>query len=45
MCVSSFFHQNWNDMYLNWTKESYGNITKVRVRNEDIWKPDIKLYN
>ncbi|KAL8563794.1 hypothetical protein ACOMHN_058652 [Nucella lapillus] len=35
----------WNDMYLNWTKENYGNITKVRVRNEDIWKPDVKLYN
>ncbi|KAK7112949.1 acetylcholine receptor subunit alpha-type acr-16-like [Littorina saxatilis] len=36
---------NWNDMHLNWSKEEYGNITKVRVRNEDIWKPDIKLYN
>ncbi|XP_025109822.1 acetylcholine receptor subunit alpha-like isoform X3 [Pomacea canaliculata] len=36
---------NWNDMYLRWNLEEYGNITTVRVPNEDIWKPDIKLYN
>ncbi|KAK7506359.1 hypothetical protein BaRGS_00002471 [Batillaria attramentaria] len=36
---------NWNDMYLRWNKEEYGNITTVRVPNEDVWKPDIKLYN
>ncbi|GFR58850.1 neuronal acetylcholine receptor subunit alpha-7 [Elysia marginata] len=35
----------WNDMYLQWNESEYGNITNVRVNNEDIWKPDIKLYN
>lgn len=35
----------WNDMYLQWNESEYGNITNVRVNNDDIWKPDIKLYN
>ncbi|KAK0051016.1 nicotinic acetylcholine receptor subunit type B [Biomphalaria pfeifferi] len=36
---------NWTDIYLAWNESEYGNITKVRVNNDDIWKPDIKLYN
>ncbi|XP_059142395.1 neuronal acetylcholine receptor subunit alpha-10-like isoform X2 [Physella acuta] len=36
---------NWNDMYLVWNESEYGDITTVRVNNNDIWKPDIKLYN
>ncbi|CAG5131102.1 unnamed protein product, partial [Candidula unifasciata] len=36
---------NWNDMYLRWNESEYGNISIVRVNSEDIWKPDIKLYN
>ncbi|BFZ17533.1 hypothetical protein BsWGS_20572 [Bradybaena similaris] len=36
---------NWNDMYLRWNESQYGNISTVRVNSEDIWKPDIKLYN
>ncbi|RUS74260.1 hypothetical protein EGW08_017979, partial [Elysia chlorotica] len=35
----------WTDMYLQWNESDYGNITNVRVNNDDIWKPDIKLYN
>ncbi|CAL1545668.1 unnamed protein product [Lymnaea stagnalis] len=36
---------SWIDMYLAWNESEYGNITTVRVNNDDIWKPDIKLYN
>ncbi|XP_012942041.1 neuronal acetylcholine receptor subunit alpha-10 isoform X2 [Aplysia californica] len=36
---------HWKDMYLAWNESEYGNISTVRVKNEDIWKPDIKLYN
>ncbi|KAH9498912.1 Acetylcholine receptor subunit alpha-like 1 [Bulinus truncatus] len=35
----------WNDIYLAWNASEYGDIETVRVNNDDIWKPDIKLYN
>ncbi|XP_041364592.1 neuronal acetylcholine receptor subunit alpha-10-like isoform X2 [Gigantopelta aegis] len=36
---------SWTDMYLAWNSTSYDNITTIRVPSEDIWTPDIKLYN
>ncbi|XP_050394708.1 neuronal acetylcholine receptor subunit beta-3 isoform X2 [Patella vulgata] len=36
---------NWNDMYLKWDADNYSGIHTIRVPTEDIWMPDIKLYN
>ncbi|KAK3091433.1 hypothetical protein FSP39_019854 [Pinctada imbricata] len=36
---------NWKDIYMRWDPQKYGNITKIRVPSDSIWKPDMKLYN
>ncbi|CAG5129706.1 unnamed protein product, partial [Candidula unifasciata] len=36
---------DWNDRYLHWNPLEYGNVSIVRVNGDDIWKPDIKLFN
>lgn len=35
----------WNDHNLRWEPKKYGNITKINFRSDDIWVPDITLYN
>ncbi|KAH7985080.1 hypothetical protein HPB49_026616 [Dermacentor silvarum] len=37
--------QEWNDYKLRWDPEEYGGVTKVHVPAEQIWLPDIVLYN
>ncbi|XP_072013594.1 neuronal acetylcholine receptor subunit alpha-10-like [Amphiura filiformis] len=34
----------WNDVYLQWEPNQWGNITNVSVFTKDIWKPDITFY-
>uniref|UniRef100_A0A5S6QEJ1 Uncharacterized protein n=1 Tax=Trichuris muris TaxID=70415 RepID=A0A5S6QEJ1_TRIMR len=36
---------DWNDKYLKWKPEDYGNVLAVRIPIARIWKPDILLYN
>lgn len=35
----------WKDIYLKWDPEEYGMIKSVRIPQQAIWMPDIKLYN
>lgn len=40
----------WNDNYLKWDPQNYGNITQIIMRTDpsleqSIWTPDIYLYN
>jgi len=35
----------WNDVFLVWDPEDYGNITSTRLPWETVWTPDIVLYN
>ena len=37
--------QEWTDYQLSWDPSEYGNITRLHVSSEDIWLPDIVLYN
>ena len=35
----------WKDELLTWDQSEYNGIDVTRIRAENIWKPDIQLYN
>ncbi|KAK3099456.1 hypothetical protein FSP39_004596 [Pinctada imbricata] len=35
----------WKDYHVHWNPEEYGNVSKVRIPSNTLWKPDVKLYN
>ena len=37
--------QLWNDYQLRWEPSHYGKIEVIRVPAENVWKPDIVLFN
>ncbi|GIY35325.1 acetylcholine receptor subunit alpha-like 1 [Caerostris extrusa] len=37
--------QEWNDYKLRWEPDEYGGVSKLHVPAEQIWLPDIVLYN
>nr|UEK51583.1 nAChR alpha4-like protein [Parasacculina yatsui] len=45
--LDSFFwiRMKWMDQYLRWDPEQYGGVSVIRFNQDDIWKPDIFLYN
>ncbi|KAL3868190.1 hypothetical protein ACJMK2_041042 [Sinanodonta woodiana] len=36
---------SWNDYYMQWTPETYGNLTSIFIPQDNVWKPDISLKN
>ena len=45
MTSVGYFYISWNDPGLMWASSSYGDIEKIYVPQNDIWKPDIVLQN
>lgn len=39
------FEQKWQDAALTWDPRDYGNITSIRIPIEQLWRPDLVLYN
>nr|XP_033802836.1 acetylcholine receptor subunit alpha [Geotrypetes seraphini] len=37
--------QKWKDINLTWKPEDYGGIKKIRIPSNNIWRPDLVLYN
>ncbi|XP_003226473.1 acetylcholine receptor subunit alpha isoform X1 [Anolis carolinensis] len=37
--------QQWMDVNLKWNPEDYGGVKQIRIPSEDIWRPDLVLYN
>ena len=37
--------QIWTDVGLQWDPDKYGGIRVVRVPYDEVWRPDILLYN
>ena len=35
----------WKDEYMVWNPDDYGGLNETRVLPEQIWTPDILLYN
>ncbi|UYV64604.1 nAChRa1 [Cordylochernes scorpioides] len=44
-CKQKWDVQEWNDYKLKWEPEEYGGVSKLHVPAEQIWLPDIVLYN
>lgn len=37
--------QYWTDIYLSWSPENYPGVQNLRFPSDQIWTPDILLYN
>lgn len=37
--------QSWYDYKLKWNPMDYGNVDMLHVPSDNIWRPDIVLYN
>ena len=37
--------KKWHDEYLLWNPGDYGGVMAVRLDAQDVWLPDIMLYN
>ena len=35
----------WRDQFLRWNPERFNNVTSINVSPDNIWMPDIELYN
>ena len=45
MTTNVWMIQEWRDPTLVWDINLYGGVTMIYVPAEDIWHPDIVLYN
>ncbi|XP_013417352.1 neuronal acetylcholine receptor subunit alpha-9 isoform X1 [Lingula anatina] len=43
--LSFWLRQKWRDEMLSWNATEHSNITQIDVALEEIWKPDITIYN
>jgi len=40
-----FFRQYWTDPNMVWDPKDYDNVTSTNFSPDNVWKPDIALYN
>jgi len=45
MDVQAWIKMTWTDANLRWNKSDYGGIEVIRVPSENVWKPDVTIYN
>lgn len=45
MTTSVWLHQEWYDPRLEWDPKEYGDLKLTYIPSNDLWKPDIVLYN
>ncbi|KAF7493101.1 Neuronal acetylcholine receptor subunit alpha-10 [Sarcoptes scabiei] len=45
LTTNIWLDQEWIDEFLTWNSTEFGNITKIRIPCQNIWLPDIVLYN
>ena len=43
--LDAWMRFKWNDDYLTWDPSDYGGLDQVHLKQGDLWKPDIHLYN
>jgi len=43
--LNLWLRMNWNNSYLNWNENDFGNISFIIIDPKKIWHPDIELYN
>ncbi|ELT95279.1 hypothetical protein CAPTEDRAFT_139268 [Capitella teleta] len=45
LTLMSMMRVNWVDEYLRWNEADYAGIDATRLKADQIWRPDIHLYN
>ena len=45
LTTNVWVEQEWEDYKLTWNPEDYGGVKFLHVPSQDIWLPDIVLYN
>jgi len=45
LSVDSWMRFNWTDQYLQWDPAQYAGVDQLHLGAEEIWRPDIHLYN
>ncbi|KAL1492030.1 hypothetical protein ABEB36_012534 [Hypothenemus hampei] len=45
MTTNVWVEQSWYDYKLQWNPTDYGNVDMLHVPSDNIWRPDIVLYN
>ncbi|XP_035670846.1 neuronal acetylcholine receptor subunit alpha-10-like [Branchiostoma floridae] len=45
MITNLWVRQYWRDEYLVWDPSNHGDLRAIRIPSEQIWRPDIVLYN
>lgn len=45
MTTSVWLRQEWSDLRLKWDPSAYGGIKMTHIPSQDLWRPDILLYN
>ncbi|CAH1252060.1 CHRNA10 [Branchiostoma lanceolatum] len=45
MITNLWVRQYWRDEYLVWDPSNHGGLSAIRIPSEQIWRPDIVLYN
>ncbi|KAE9550062.1 hypothetical protein FO519_006726 [Halicephalobus sp. NKZ332] len=45
LALNVWVEQSWNDERIHWEPSDYGNISKLTVGANYVWRPDIVLYN
>merc|ERR1719295_1417324 len=45
LTASAWLRMVWNDYRLQWDQKKFGNVSVLRVYPNDLWLPDIELYN
>jgi nicotinic acetylcholine receptor len=43
--VDAWLRQRWVDQFLTWDPRDYENLTMIHFALDEVWRPDIKLYN
>ncbi|CAL8356979.1 unnamed protein product [Merluccius merluccius] len=45
LMTNSWLQLHWTDAYLTWNPENYPGVQNLRFPSDQIWTPDILLYN
>ncbi|EYC06625.1 hypothetical protein Y032_0074g806 [Ancylostoma ceylanicum] len=45
LTTNAWVRQHWSDYKLVWDPRKFGNLTKIHIPHEKIWRPDVVLYN
>ncbi|CAJ0574631.1 unnamed protein product, partial [Mesorhabditis spiculigera] len=43
--VNAWLKLSWHDYHLMWDKEKHGGVSDLRFRKNQIWTPDVLMYN